>query len=69
VVKPGGSFAFVDYFYEAKYYGTASAFESDLGSLGLSEFECKPLREMTVVPMLLRHPKILGRVGMVYGRK
>jgi SAM-dependent methyltransferase len=69
VVKSGGTFAFVDYFYEAKYYGEASEFESYLRGLNLSHFEYRPLRDMMAIPLLLGHPKILGRVGIVYGRK
>jgi len=69
VVKPGGIFAFVDYFYDAKYYGKASDFENYLRDLKLSQFECKPLQGMMAIPLLLRHPKILGRVGMIYGKK
>ena len=69
VVKTGGSFAFVDYFYEPKYYGDGSAFDGFLHSLGLAQFEYKPLHEMMAVPLLLRHPRILGRVGLMIGRK
>ena len=69
VVKAGGRFAFVDYFYNAKLYGTAAEFENYLRSLNLSHFEIKPLREMIELPLLLRHPKILGQVGIVYGSK
>jgi len=69
IVKPNGRFAFVDYFYDAKYYGKASEFEEYLKGLKLSQFEYKPLREMITIPPLLRHPKILGKVGIIYGRK
>lgn len=69
VVKGRGRFAFVDYFYNAKLYGTAAEFENYLQGLKLSHFEMKPLREMIELPLLLRHPKILGQVGIVYGRK
>jgi len=69
VVKSGGRFAFVDYFYDAKYYGKAAEFEEYLKGLKLSQFEYKPLRDMMAVPTLLRHPKILGKVGIIYGRK
>lgn len=69
VVKPGGTFAFVDYFYAEKYYGKPAEFESYLRELKLSHFEYKTLREMLALPILLRHPKILGRVGIIYGRK
>ena len=69
VVKGGGRFAFVDYFYTAKLYGTAAEFENSLRRLNLAHVEMKPLREMIELPLLLRHPKILGQVGIVYGRK
>ena len=69
VVKPGGRFAFVDYFYDAKYYGKASEFEEYLKGLKLSQFDYKPLQNMTAIPTLLRHPKILGKVGIIFGRK
>jgi len=69
VVKPGGGFAFVDYFYAPQYYGETTEFGEYLKDLGLSQFEYKPLREMMAVPMLLRHPKIFGKVGIIHGRK
>ena len=69
VVKPGRAFAFVDYFYESKHYGKASEFEDYLRGLNLSQFEYKPLRRMLAIPVLLRHPKILGRAGIICGRK
>jgi len=69
VIKPGGSFAFVDYFYDEKYYGKPLEFESYLKDLKLSKFVFKPLRDMIILPILLRHPKILGRVGIIYGKK
>lgn len=69
VVKAEGHFAFVDYFYDAKYYGDAATFRDYLNRLNLSEFEYKPLGDMLAIPTLLRHPKILGKVGVIYGRK
>ena len=69
VLKPGGSFAYVDYFYDPKFYGKSSEFEEYLKDLHLSQWEYKPLREKLAIPLLLRHPKILGKVGILYGRK
>jgi hypothetical protein len=69
VVKPGGAFAFVDYFYDEKYYGKAAEFESYLSGLKLSRFEYKPLRSVMAIPVLLRHPMIFGKVGIISGRK
>jgi ubiquinone/menaquinone biosynthesis C-methylase UbiE len=69
VVKPGGRFAFVDYFYEAKYYGKAPEFEAYLNGLKLAQVAFKPLGEMIALPIFLKHPKIFGKVGIIYGRK
>jgi ubiquinone/menaquinone biosynthesis C-methylase UbiE len=69
ILKPDGRFAFVDYFYDAKYYGKSSEFEEYLKGLKLSQFEYRPLRDMMPIPAILRHPNILGKVGIIYGRK
>ncbi len=69
VVKPGGVFAFVDYFYDEKYYGKAAEFERDLRNLQLARFDYQPLQQMIAIPLLLRHPKILGRAGIIRGTK
>lgn len=69
VVKSGGSFSFVDYFFEEKYYGTASEFEQFLEGLNLAHFERRHLQDVISLPAMLRHPKILGRVGIIFGKK
>jgi ubiquinone/menaquinone biosynthesis C-methylase UbiE len=69
VLKPGGSFAFIDYFYDSRYYGESSEFEILLRGLKLQKAELKPLHEVLAFSKLLRHPRALGRVGIVYGKK
>jgi len=69
VVKPGGTFAFVDYFYDEKYYGKKSELEKFPRDLNLAHFECQPLRDVIAIPTLLKHPKILGKVGIIHGKK
>jgi SAM-dependent methyltransferase len=69
VVKPGGKFVFVDYFYDEKYYGKTSEFETHLQDLKLADFVFRPLHDLIAIPMLLKHPKILGKVGILYGMK
>ena len=69
VVKDGGRFAFVDYFYNAKIYGTEAEFEDYLRGLNLAHFEIKRLGEVIELSLLLRHPRILGQAGILYGRK
>ena len=69
VVKLGGSFSFVDYFFDEKYYGKESEFEQFLKNLNLTHFERKRLQDVIVLPTMLKHPKILGKVGIIFGRK
>jgi SAM-dependent methyltransferase len=69
VLRPGGKFAFVDYFYDSQYYGHAAEFETFLHSLGLAQIEFKRLSDVRPLPLLLRHPKIFGKVGIIVGQK
>ena len=69
VIKSGGTFAFIDYFYDAKYYGDPLKFAEFLQSLNLAHFEYRPLRGLIAIPTILNHPKILGKVGILYGKK
>jgi ubiquinone/menaquinone biosynthesis C-methylase UbiE len=69
VIKPGGRFVFVDYFYEQKNYGIDPEFEQFLKDLHLTGIERKSLRDLIVLPVLLKHPKILGKVGLIFGEK
>ncbi len=69
VIEPGGAFAFVDYFAEPRYYGGAAAFTSYLQSLNLTQVDYLPLSRRLALPLPLRHPKIFGPVGLVWGRK
>jgi SAM-dependent methyltransferase len=69
VLQPGGRFAFVDLFYDSKYYGDISEFESLLKGLGLFQVAVKPLAQAIALSKPLLHPKILGRAGIVWGKK
>ncbi len=69
VVKLGGSFSFVDYFFDEKYYGKESEFEQFLKGLNLKNYERKRLQDVIALPAMLKHPKILGKVGIIFGNK
>ncbi len=69
LLKQGGSFAFIDYFYEGRYYDDTASFELLLASLKLQNVELRPLPDELVYSGLLRHPRALGKIGIVYGKK
>jgi ubiquinone/menaquinone biosynthesis C-methylase UbiE len=69
VLQPGGRFAFVDYFHDSQYYGPATEFEVFLHRQGLTRIEFKRMSDVMSLPRLLRHPKIFGKVGIIYGQK
>lgn len=69
VLKPGGVFAFVDYFWAGRYYGRPEDFEAFLRNTGLSEIRMEHVKNVVKIPRPLLHPKALGKVGIVYGRK
>jgi len=68
-LKPGGRFVFIDYFYDSRRYGDLNEFEIFLWSLGLSGVEFMPLSDRLKYPAILKHPKILGKVGVICGVK
>jgi SAM-dependent methyltransferase len=69
VLRPGGKFAFVDLFYDSKYYGDISELESFLRGLGLSQVTVSPLAQAIALSKPLMHPKILGWAGIIWGKK
>jgi ubiquinone/menaquinone biosynthesis C-methylase UbiE len=69
VVKPGGRFSFVDYFFDEKYYGEAPEFARYFQELHLAHLELKRLQDVIPLPAMLKHPKILGKVGILFGEK
>ena len=69
VVKLGGNFSFVDYFFDEKYYGKESEFDQFLKGLNLKHYKLKRLQDVIALPAMLKHPKILGKVGIIFGNK
>ncbi len=69
VLKPGGAFAFVDPFFDVKLYGPSATLEPRLRALGVEDVALQPLTAITPVPVMLRHPRALGRVALLTGRK
>ncbi|MBL8080011.1 MAG: class I SAM-dependent methyltransferase [Anaerolineales bacterium] len=69
VLKSGGSFSFVDYFFDETYYGEEAVFEKFLKGLNLKHYERRRLQDVIALPAMLKHPKILGKVGIIFGEK
>lgn len=69
VLKPGGAFVFVDPFYDVKLYGPSATIEHRFRALGAEEVVLQPLTTIMPVPVVLRHPRALGRAALMTGRK
>ena len=69
VLRPGGTFAVVDLFYDHQYYGDSAELETFLRGLNLARVEFKPLNSTMTIPRLLNHPQALGRAGIIFGLK
>ena len=69
VVKSGGNFSFIDYFFDETHYGKTAEFDQFLKALNLNYYDRKHLQDLIPLPAMLRHPKILGRVGIIFGKK
>jgi len=50
VLKPGGRFALVDYFFNAKLYGPVAEYEAYLRGLNPAHFELAPFRQRLEAP-------------------
>jgi SAM-dependent methyltransferase len=69
VLKVGGGFVFVDYFFQAKIYGPAADFDEFIEDLGIRHHELKPIGDAVPLSWMLRHPRVLGKVGVLSGQK
>lgn len=69
VVKPGGSFVFHDLFLEPKFYGDMEAFVAQLRKEGIAEVYFLPSAKQRFIPALLKTRPMLGRIGLLYGKK
>jgi SAM-dependent methyltransferase len=68
VLKVGGEFAFVDYFYRANIYGPVADFDEFIEGLGIRHYELKPIADAVPLSWMLRHPRVLGKVGELSGQ-
>jgi ubiquinone/menaquinone biosynthesis C-methylase UbiE len=69
VIRKGGAFAFQDMFLDTELYGNTGALLDAIRSWGVEEVYFVETGKMTNLPPLLRHPRVLGKAALVYGRK
>jgi ubiquinone/menaquinone biosynthesis C-methylase UbiE len=69
VVKRGGSFAFQDLFLVKRHFGDVDDLVGVIRSWGIKQVVFADTSDSEFVPKALRLPFILGRIGIIYGKK
>lgn len=69
VVKNGGAFAFQDLFLVKKYYGDVDDLAETIKSWGIKQVAFADTSGSDFMPKALRLPFMLGRIGIIYGKK
>lgn len=69
VIRKGGAFAFQDMFLDEKLYGNIDTLLRTIRSWGIEEVYFVATGTMLNFPRLLRHPRVLGKAALIYGRK
>ena len=68
VLKPGAAFVIQDTFYDKKVYGDIDAFVEQLRPR-VKEIHFEDTRKPDYAPRFLSTPLVLGRMGVIWGRK
>jgi len=69
VLKKGGLFVFQDLFLWRAAYGEAQALVSAVRSWGIEEVELIDTSRQSFIPRALKLPFMLGKIGLLHGRK
>jgi SAM-dependent methyltransferase len=69
VIRKGGAFAFQDMFLDAALYGDIDTLLDTIRSWGIEEVYFVDTSTVLNLPRLLRHPRVLGKAALIYGRK
>ena len=69
VVRKDGAFSFQDLFLVRKIYGGTDDLIETIRRWGIKEVYFTSTVELAEVPFLLRTPFMLGKIGIVYGKK
>ncbi len=69
VVRPGGRFAFQDLFLVESLYGSPNELVSLVKSWGIREVKFVRTSNEPFIPLLLKLPFMVGRIGILYGER
>ena len=69
VVKRGGAFAFQDLFLLKRYFGEVDDLVAMIKSWGIKEVAFADTSDSEFIPKALRLPFMVGRIGVIYGKK
>jgi SAM-dependent methyltransferase len=69
VIRKGGAFAFQDMFLDLEIYGTTDTLLDAIRSWGIEDVQFVDTGKVLNLPSLLRHPRVLGKAALIYGRK
>jgi ubiquinone/menaquinone biosynthesis C-methylase UbiE len=69
VIRKGGAFAFQDMFLDQELYGDSESLLAAIRSWGIEEVCFVDTGMVLKLPWLLRHPRVLGKAALIYGRK
>ncbi len=69
VVKKGGAFAFQDLFQAKRFYGEPDSLLRELRETGVEEVRFEDTSRADLIPAFLRLSFMLGRIGIIHGRK
>src|SRR5262245_5757364 len=66
VVRKGGAFSFQDMFLDKTLYGDIDTLLATIRSWGVEEVHFVDTRKTLNLPLLLKHPRVLGKAGLIY---
>jgi SAM-dependent methyltransferase len=69
VVKRGGAFAFQDLFLLKRHFGKVDNLVAMIKSWGIKEVAFTDTSDSEFIPKALRLPFMVGRIGIIYGKK
>jgi SAM-dependent methyltransferase len=69
VVKTGGAFAFQDLFLLKRHFGEVDDLVAMIKSWGIKDVAFADTSESEFIPKALRLPFMVGRIGIIYGKK